>query len=67
MIITLILLLLIIIIAILAKPHRTSPNCCKHCRYRDRNITQDPCIVCEDGSEYVKSALDGQEDFNDEA
>ena len=61
MIITLILLLLIIIIAILAKPHKANLNSCKDCRYRDRNITQDPCMMCEDCSEYVKSALEGQE------
>jgi len=64
MIITLILLALIIIIAILAKPHKANPGSCKHCRYRDRNITQDPCIVCEDGSEYVKSELAEQEDWD---
>jgi len=38
---------------------------CKGCRYRTRNCTQEPCITCANGSEYVKSELIDQEDFNE--
>lgn len=34
---------------------------CETCRYLPLNITQNPCIVCEHGSEFVRSKLSEKE------
>jgi hypothetical protein len=39
---------------------------CKICRYRYYNITQEPCLGCDNASEFDKSSLEGQEDCTEE-
>lgn len=44
-------------------PSNPYPQCAT-CRYLPLNITQGPCMTCENGSEYVRSRLskaEGQE------
>jgi hypothetical protein len=58
----LLILLAMFLVWILCKSASTVELECKaDCKYFRRNCTQDPCIICEKCSEYVKSEMDGQE------
>lgn len=64
----LIVALILFLIWLLSKPSEAeepdTSDHCKSCRYRCRNCTQAPCIVCDNGDEWVQSELIDQEDFD---
>jgi hypothetical protein len=47
-------------ILLLHKP-KSPHKCDESCRYFGRNITQEPCMYCEDESEWQESDMKGQE------
>lgn len=59
----LIVTLLIFLNYICRKPESKTYKC-EECKYFKWNKIDEPCIWCDNGEKFVKSELDGQEDFD---